>query len=337
MEAPAREPREYSKGARPAPLGPGRVSADNGPMTPGWKAEQLKRPSLAPRHWGGWLQVAIVWILGKLPRGLGRRLVSPLGPLMLHLLSSRRRIAERNIEVCLPELDASERQALLRESFHSLARMLAEMAWCWADNPPDIFTVAEPRGFEHLAAATAEGRGVLVVTAHVTCLEIGARVLAEQVSARGVYRPLGNPVMEWYQNRGRARYADGMITKRDMRSAVRYLREGGVLWYAPDQDFGAKQSAFAPFFGVDTATLLATHRLPRMTGCRVLTMMPRYVAETGRYVVDMTPALEDYPSDDPWLNPVAGDPSGGDVMRALRLYRRAVAAFALLLFVVSIV
>lgn len=268
-------------------------------MSPGWKEEQLRRPSFAPAHWGGWLQVACVWLLGHLPRFLGRWIVAPLGPLMAVALSSRRRIAERNLEVCLPELGSPERERLLRESFRSLARMLAEMAWCWAHNPRSVFDIAEARGFEHLETATANGRGVLVVTAHVTCLEIGARVLAESTSGRGIYRPLGNPVMEWYQNRGRHRYADGMITKRDMRGAVRYLRDGGVLWYAPDQDFGAAQSAFAPFFGVETATLLATHRLPKMTGCAVLTMMPRWDPEAGRYIVDMTPPLENFPSEDP--------------------------------------
>ncbi|MCG6883311.1 MAG: adenosylcobinamide-phosphate synthase CbiB [Silicimonas sp.] len=41
------------------------------------------------------------------------------------------------------------------------------------------------------------------------------------------------------------------------------------------------------------------------------------------------------PSDDPWLNPVANDPTGADVRRGLRLYRRAVGLFALLLFFVS--
>ena len=37
------------------------------------------------------------------------------------------------------------------------------------------------------------------------------------------------------------------------------------------------------------------------------------------------------PTDDPWLNPVAGDPRPVDVTRGLRLYRRAVAIFALIL------
>jgi KDO2-lipid IV(A) lauroyltransferase len=259
----------------------------------------LIRPSLAPRHWGGWLAVALLWVLGRLPRRLGLLLVAPLGPLLRLGLASRRRIAERNLAVCLPELAPAERERILRGCFASLARMLVETAWCWAGAAQDLQAIAEVDGLEHIEDAVSRGQGILVVTAHFTCLEMGARILGERWSGRGLYRPLKNPVLEWYQNRGRSRYASGMISKRDMRGAIRFLRDGGFLWYAPDQDFGARNSVFAPFFGVPTATLLATHKLPRMTGCLVLTMFPRYVPETGRYRVTVSAPLDEFPGDDP--------------------------------------
>jgi KDO2-lipid IV(A) lauroyltransferase len=89
-----------------------------------------------------------------------------------------------------------------------------------------------------------------------------------------------------------------MISKRDMRTAIRYLRGGGVLWYAPDQDFGPKQSEFVPFFGIPAATLAATVRLVELTGCRVIPMFPRYDARSGQYVVTFRPPLDDFPSGD---------------------------------------
>ncbi len=89
-----------------------------------------------------------------------------------------------------------------------------------------------------------------------------------------------------------------MISKRDLRGMVRFLRSGGYLWYAPDQDFGPRQSVFAPFFGIQTATLLATQRLPVMTGCLVMTMFPHFDRETGRYRVEVSPPIEGFPSGD---------------------------------------
>jgi KDO2-lipid IV(A) lauroyltransferase len=214
-------------------------------------------------------------------------------------LGSRRRIAERNLAVCLPELDATERERILKDSFDALARMLVETAWCWAGRPATLENLVELRGLEHLVAAREDPRGLLIVTAHVTCLEMGARALGERWEGYGLYRPLGNPVMEWYQNYGRSRYAQGMLSKRDLRGVVRLLRRGEALWYAPDQDFGLQESVFAPFFGVQTATLLATHRLPSLTGCQVVVMMPRYDRDRDRYVVEVTPPMTDFPTDDP--------------------------------------
>ena len=230
---------------------------------------------------------------------MGLLLVSPLAPLMRRTMGSRVRIARRNLAVCLPEKSEEERERILEESFRSLARMLAEMAWCWAGARQDLQAISTIRGLEELNEFRQTGQGLLVVTAHVTCLEVGARLLGQQFDGQGVYRPVKNPVLEWYQNRGRSHYAQGMISKRDMRAMVRYLRKGGGVWYAPDQDFGAKQSLFAPFFGVPTATLLATHRLPSMTGCKVVTMMPRYLPAEDRYEVVVSPPLEGFPSDDP--------------------------------------
>lgn len=258
----------------------------------------LQRPSLAPRNWGGWLMAGFMWLLGHLPMALGRALVAPIGPLMYYAMGSRRRIAERNLQACFPEKPEAERQAILKSSFRSLARMLVEMAWCWAGPAKNLGALTDLRGLEHAEAAVATGKGILTITAHMTCLEIGARVAAERYPGCGMYRPLKNEVMEWYQNRGRFHYVEGMISKRDLRGAVRYLRKGGSLWYATDQDFGPRHSVFAPFFGIQTASLVVTQKLPAMTGCVVLAMLPRYVESTGRYEIEFTPMLENFPTED---------------------------------------
>ncbi len=256
-------------------------------------------PSMLPRNWPGWLAVGALSVLGRLPQRLGLWLVAPLGPLFYRLSKRRRAVAQRNIERCFPGLDQGARDRLVRASFAALARMIAELAWCWAGPLRRIDRISSVEGLEHLLDAEEQGRGVLLLTCHTTCMEIGACILARRAVGSGVYRPLRSAVVEWFQNRGRLRYAEHMISKRDARTAVRLLRRGGVLWYAPDQDFGPEQSLFAPFFGIQTATLLATHRLARLTGCAVVPMFPLYDPQQRRYRVTLLPALEHFPSDDP--------------------------------------
>jgi KDO2-lipid IV(A) lauroyltransferase len=226
-------------------------------------------------------------------------LVVPLGWLMLRLMKRRRIIAQRNIERCFPDESPAQHQKLLEKNFRSLALMVFEVTWSWSAPVRRLRKMGRVEGLENARAAMAKGKGVLAITHHVTCLEIGGRLAAIEIpDAMGVYRPIKNPVLEWYQNRSRAKYTRGGISKRDMRAAIRFLRGGGILWYAPDQDFGAKRSVFVPFFGIETATLEATGRLIELTGCEVMPMFPVYDATSRQYIVRMYPALDDFPSGD---------------------------------------
>lgn len=257
-----------------------------------WLRNSLTRLGLVP-----------VRLLGRLPLPAARALVRPLaGPLYV-LMRRRRAIAARNLELCFPELDDRGRRDLLRRHFRNLAEMLAEIAVAWVrpGRLPEAWGRVE--GLEHLSAARERG-GVLLLTGHTTCLELGARLLGarllgEQVPARSIYRPLANPVLENFQNRGRARYAEAMIPRRDLRSMVRYLREGGVLWFAPDQDVGASGSLFAPFFGVPTATTMAVLELLRLGRAVLVPMYPIKDEDSGQVTVHIDPAVTGLPSDNP--------------------------------------
>jgi KDO2-lipid IV(A) lauroyltransferase len=256
-----------------------------------------QRPPLTPRYWPGWLAAGFMWLLGKTPQWLALAVAPFLGWLLSALMKSRRRVAERNVERCFAEFDAEQRKAVIDGCFQSLGRMLFEMAWCWSASDRKLRAMSRIEGGEHLDAAREEGKGVLLITGHITCLEIGGRITGMAFpGCSGIYRPLKSPVLEWYQNRGRARYSVGMIRKSEMRSAIRFLRRDGILWYAPDQDFGARQSLFVPFFGIPAATLLATVKLVAATGCAVVPMFPSYDPEQRRYTVSFQPALKDFPS-----------------------------------------
>jgi KDO2-lipid IV(A) lauroyltransferase len=256
------------------------------------------RPPFTPRHWPAWLAVSLLWLLGKTPQRTALALSVPLSAVLHAALRRRRRIAARNIERCFPELGAAQRDSLVKACFGALARMLFEVAWSWSAPQWRLRAMGHVEGLEHVAAARREGRGVLFVTAHMTHMELGARLLATQLRFGAIYRPLRNSVLEWYQNRSRLSYGEALIRKGDMRSAVKVLRRGGMIWYAPDQDFGREQSVFAPFFGIQTATLLATHRLAQLTACAVVPMFPFYDEVRRHYVVRVLPALQQFPGPD---------------------------------------
>ncbi|WP_417474496.1 LpxL/LpxP family Kdo(2)-lipid IV(A) lauroyl/palmitoleoyl acyltransferase [Luteimonas mephitis] len=254
-------------------------------------------PPLGPRHWPTWLGIGAMALLARLPwswqRALGRR----LGALLCTLLGERRRIAQRNLELCFPKLDAAARDELLREHFRSLAIGVFEFTRAWWGSVASLRRGLVVEGLEHIEAARADGRGVIVVSGHFTTLEVCGRLMCDHIPLAGMYRPHAQPAMEWAVRRGRARYAAAMFPKQDVRGAVKHLKRGGLLWYAPDQDPSRGDSVYVPFFGRPAHSLTSTHQLARMSGAAVVLFQHARRADGG-YTLKLWPAFDDFPSKD---------------------------------------
>lgn len=251
-------------------------------------SQAFTRAALTPLKW-----------IGRMPLAQAQRATGWLGTPMRLLMRRRALIVGRNLELCFPDLNDEARRQLARAHFRNLAESIGEIAYAWHHPDPVNDATGAVEGLENLQAARAGDHGVLLVTAHVTCLELGARVLARHVEGCGIYRPLRNPTLERMQNEGRVRYASSMIARDDVRAMVRRLRAGEVLWYAPDQDPGRRRSRFAPLFGIDTATATGMLDLARLGRARVVPMFPVKDRATGRIRVVIEPAFEAFPSDDP--------------------------------------
>ena len=254
-------------------------------------------PPRSPRDWPTWFGIAAMAALARLPWGLQRRLGRALGALLCLLLGERRRIAARNLELCFPALDARARDALLRAHFAALGTAIFEFGRAWWGSVDPLRRGLRVEGAEHVQAALARGRGVIVVSGHFTTLEICARLACDTVPLAGMYRPYPQPAMEWAVLRGRSRYAAGMFTKQDVRGAVKHLKRGGLLWYAPDQDPSRGDSVFVPFFDQPAKSLSSTHQLARLSGAAVV-MFEHLRRDDGGYTLRFWPAFEAFPSND---------------------------------------
>ncbi|WP_242109829.1 LpxL/LpxP family Kdo(2)-lipid IV(A) lauroyl/palmitoleoyl acyltransferase [Luteimonas aquatica] len=255
------------------------------------------RPPLGIRHWPTWINIGAMALLARLPWSWQRWLGRGIGGLLRRLLAERRAIAARNLELCFPELDAAAREALLREHFAALGIGLFEFARAWWGSIAPLRRGIRVEGLEHIEAARANGRGVIVVSGHFTTLEAAARLMCDYLPLAGMYRPHAEPAMEWAVRRGRARYAQAMFPKQDVRGTVRHLKRGGLLWYAPDQDPSRGDSVYVPFFGQPAHSLTSTHQLARLSGAAVV-LFQHERRPDGGYTMKLWPALEAFPSAD---------------------------------------
>ena len=254
-------------------------------------------PPRGPRHWPAWVGIGIAALLARLPWSLQRVLGRGIGRLLMVLFGSRRRVAARNLALCFPELDADAQAALLRRSFEELGIGLFEFARAWWGSVEPMRGKVTVEGLEHLQAARAGGRGVIIISGHFVTLELAARLMCDHAPLAGMYRPHDGAVMEWAVLRGRLRYATAMFTREELRPALRHLKQGGLLWFAPDQDTRRGDSVFVPFFGWPAYSLTSTHQLARLSGAAVLGFA-HVRHDDGSYTLRLTPAFEDFPSAD---------------------------------------
>ena len=266
---------------------------------PGMPRPDFTRSLLAPRHWPAWLGVAVIWLIAHLPQTmlpwLGRR----LGALVLRIPSARRRVAAANIKLCFPELDAIRQAAMVEANLRDIGSMMVEFALGWMGSDRRMAALSTHiEGLEHLQAARERGKGVLLVGGHFSHLELCARLVSQRIRIAGMYRRMDSTVFEWVVLRARLHYAAAMFDKDDIRGTVKYLRSGGTLWYAPDQDMRSKDTVFVPFFGVPAATITATHHLARMSGAVVIPFFHRRLPGRQGYALRLAAPMENFPGPD---------------------------------------
>ncbi|MCS3903479.1 KDO2-lipid IV(A) lauroyltransferase [Methylohalomonas lacus] len=284
------------------------------------------RARLNPRDWGIRFGIGILWLLVRLPHhwqmGLGRG----LGWLLYHLARERRQITTANIRLCFPELSADEQDARVRAAFASYGMSIFETGTTWLRGVDHLKDRLEIHGLEHVTGALAEGRGVLIIGAHFSAIDIAGALLAHHLEMDVIYRPSRSPAFDNVIQHGRQRYFNAVIPKQDTRQVIRRLKQGNAIWYAADQNYSARHSVFAPFFGIQAATIRGTSRLIKMTGAAAVFGSHFRISGGERYRIDFTP-VENFPTeseieDATRINRLIEDALQADPAQYLWLHRR---------------
>lgn len=257
------------------------------------------RNYLSPRYWPTWLGLAILRLTILLPYGVLLKLGSALGRLAYYLVPSRRHIGEVNIRLCFPELNREEQNRLVKRSFESAAIALFESSLGWWGSDRRVRPLYRIEGLEIFQEVMEQGKGVLLLGGHYTSLELGGRFFNyHSDDFQLIYKRAHNALFNDVMTAARKRIVDDMLSNTDMRGIVRSIKQGKAVWMAPDQDFGRERSVFAPFMGVQTATLTSTAKLAKLTGAPVMPFYSERLPGTEGYLVKVLPPLENFPSGD---------------------------------------
>lgn len=253
---------------------------------------------LHPRTWPLWLGFGVLRIAIWLPHPVLMRSGRVLGRLALPLAKKRAAIARRNLELCFPGTDPDTRERMLRGHFESLGIALFEFGLAWWAGDRKLQGLADVEGLENLESAARDGKGVLLLSAHFTCLELGGRLLARHFPFVAMYRPGSDPVVRQLMEAARRRVCGEIIPRDAVKTLIRSLRAGNAIWYAPDQNTGRRKGVFVDFFGHRACTTPASARLSAITGARVVPFMAVRKPDDSGYLLRLEPALRDFPGND---------------------------------------
>ena len=221
-----------------------------------------------------------------------------LGQLLSWLSGSRQKVVDTNLARCFPDKSLQERNRIKSQCYRNIGISLIEMAMCWWWSAQKLESLVEIRGREHLDAALASGRGPILLTGHYTSLEIGGRLLALFMPLQGLYRTQRNAMFDSYLYTRRHRYLVHLVSRKNTRQLIRGIRKQVPTWYAPDQDFTHERNVFAPFMGVEAATISASSRMAQAANAAMLPYYPERKQDGTGYVLHIGAPLDDFPSGD---------------------------------------
>ncbi len=258
----------------------------------------MKIPQLVhPRYWPFWFGLGILRLITMLPYRVQLRIGRGIGRLIYLFPSKFKKISETNIKLCFPNLSCEEQKNILKKNFESLGIGIMETGMAWWLSDEKLRATCTVHGLEHVEAAFAKGKGIILLGPHFTCLEMIGRLISLQYSFAVMYQPHKKPFVQFIHERFRKKKSIQYIPRHRMREVLRTLQNNVAIWYAYDVDGGKKRSVFAPFFGIPTASLTAVSRLVKLSDATVVPIsFYRRDHEMG-YDIFLGEALQHFPSE----------------------------------------
>ncbi len=240
-------------------------------------------------------------LLARLPLSWLRGMGALLGSAAYYLNKKRRQVTRVNLGIAFPQLNAADKEALVKLHLRTLGIALLDRVWLWFAPLPLVYSRLSLSGFEHLpSTAQTPSQSTILLIPHFAGLEAAGPAWVAACLAQGLPKPTFTTIFQpqktaWEDalfRRGRGRFADlTQFTRHDgIRPVIKAMRQGRNYYCLPDNDFGAKDAVFVPFFGVPTATITVLPKLSAMLGAQVVPLLTR-MTPSG-YSIQAMPAMQ---------------------------------------------
>lgn len=259
-----------------------------------------------------WMLILALRIQSWLPYALQRAIGETFGEVLYVLVRGRRRVVDRNLELCFPELGRRERNRLARAQFRDWARAFLDRGMLWFASRERLERLIRVEGLELLESRmpAASGRPLIIVVPHFVGLDAGGTAYSMRHRGVSMYTEQSDDVLDRRLRAGRSRFNDPVLVTRSegIRPVVRAMKAGLPYFVLPDMDLGTNDAVFVDFFGIPAATVTVVPKLARLTGADVIALVTTFCPDGRGYVARFLPA---------W--PGADDPAIDDVEATRRM------------------
>lgn len=158
---------------------------------------------------------------------------------------------------------------LLRRAIGESGKAILELLPVWLCPYEKVLKLVKgTSGWEHLDAARAAGKGIILIGPHVGCFEIISLFYASQHPFTAMYKPPRNAVLAALMLAGRQRGQAKLVPTNlsGVRAQLAALKRHEAIGILPDQVATRGDGVWAPFFGRLAYTPTLVVSLQRKTG-----------------------------------------------------------------------
>ena len=192
-----------------------------------------------------------------------------LGKLLYKVLKKRRRVVAWNIKKCFPNLSQNEIETLSRNNFTRLGQALFEIcnSYFWSDKK-FLRKIKNIEEFKKKITAIQDSKNLLLVP-HTGNVDFVVRAPSLFLKVNGMQRAAENKLWNKIMTDGRGKFVEKIFLPNEGKKLLDTLNDGESVLYAPDQDYGFKNSIFVDFFGHKALTVVFPSILVKRTNCKV--------------------------------------------------------------------
>ncbi len=253
-----------------------------------------------PLYWPLALFLALFFPIVFLPLKIQLLIGRILGRVLFCCSGKLRHITQVNIEYCFPELESEKQRELQKASFIELGQSIIETFFVWFRS---VALVLKERfeivGEAHLQRALSQDAGVIMLSCHSGSLDMNV-ALFNQIKRKNkrfifTYRPPSNKHLDNFLCACRKDFADDFFPVNNLFGITRALKQGALVWYAPDIETSKKGRVFVKFMNVEAATPSAIGKLAQSSGAKILPYAHERL-DSSRYRLRFYPMLENFPT-----------------------------------------